>query len=376
MPAVIELIEGAASVPSFNLGLFMNDLHKLFLSELNSIYDGEQQLVDGLQELEQTSTSPELKDAFRNHLEQTKNHATRIEQAFHDLDKAPTHKRCHGIEGILHEGRTVAADFEDEPALDALLIASAQKAEHYEITTYGTLCTWAKELGHKRALELLKQNLKEEKEADIKLSELAESSQNAKARQTHSNTGHGRRPSSALKLAFVRELREMLDAEHLLISTLAEVAYYADSPIVKFAARHHRSQTKKHAERLQRVFSEIGEIADRKPCEGIEGIIDDAQVAVEEFLGNPALDAAMIAAAQKAEHYEITTYGTLCTWAKELGQGTALSLLKDNLSDEKQTDHLLSLAAELLLNPKAKRHESVKRSFEMAEFVKTATHAG
>lgn len=230
-------------------------------------------------------------------------------------------------------------------------------------------CTWAEELEQNGALELLKENLKEEKEADVKLTGLAKSSQNAKAKQRG-----GRKPSSALQLAFIRELRQMYDAEHLLINTLEEVAYYATSGVLRFAVRHHRSQTEKHVQRLQKVFGELGETVDRKPCEGIEGIIDDAQVTVEEFLGNPALDAAMIAAAQKAEHYEITTYGTLCTWAKELGERTVLGLLKDNLSDEKTTDHILSLAGELIWNRKAQRHESVKRTSEMGEFVKMATH--
>lgn len=179
-----------------------------------------------------------------------------------------------------------------------------------------------------------------------------------------------------LKRLFVLQLREIYDGEHLLISALAELAHYADSYLLKFAIRHHKSQTEKHIERLEKVFRLLNEIPDRRPCSGIEGIIDDAQVAVEEYLGNPALDAALIAAAQKAEHYEITTYGTLCCWAKELGERRVLNLLKENLSDEKSTDHKLSLAAELLRNPKAKQQDSVKRPAEMAEFLKLATHAG
>jgi ferritin-like metal-binding protein YciE len=178
-----------------------------------------------------------------------------------------------------------------------------------------------------------------------------------------------------LERLFIRQLREMYDAENLLIPALEELAYYADSRLLKFAFRHHRSQTEKHVERLQKVFKEIGALPDRLPCSGIEGIIDDAQVSVEEFLGNPALDAALIAAAQKAEHYEICAYGSLCSWAEELGCDEALDLLKDNLSDEKFTDHALTLAGEILRNPKANRQDMPKRSSETAEFLKLATHA-
>jgi ferritin-like metal-binding protein YciE len=95
-----------------------------------------------------------------------------------------------------------------------------------------------------------------------------------------------------------------------------------------------------------------------------------------EFMGNSALDAALIAAAQKAEHYEIVTYGTLCSWARELRHEGVLALLEENLKDEKATDRNLTLAAESLRNPAAKRHNYSKRSAEMAEFLKEATHAG
>lgn len=179
-----------------------------------------------------------------------------------------------------------------------------------------------------------------------------------------------------LERLFLRELREMFDAEHLLVCALAELAYYAESPLLKFAFRHHKSQTEKHVKRLEQVFRELGQVPDRKPCDGIEGIIDDAQVTVMEFLGNSALDAGLIAAAQKAEHYEIVTYGTLCCWARELGLEGVFALLEENLKDEKATDRNLTLAAESLRNPAAKRHNYAKRSAQMAEFLKEATHAG
>lgn len=159
----------------------MNDLQKLFVSELKDIYDAEQRLVQALSELEENATSGELKAAFHDHGEETKNHVNRLEQVFEHLGESPKRKTCHGIEGIVDEGQTLAQEFKGNSALDAALIGAGQKAEHYEISSYGTLCSWAKELGYAEALTLLKSNLSEEKEADAKLTALAKSSHNADA---------------------------------------------------------------------------------------------------------------------------------------------------------------------------------------------------
>ena len=160
----------------------MNDLEKLFVSELKDIYDGEQQLVEALGELEETATSGELKSAFHEHKEETKNHVNRLESVFRELGQEPKRKTCHGIEGIIDEGQTMAKEFANNSALDAALIAAGQKAEHYEITSYGTLCSWAEELGRPNITSLLEQNLSEEKAADQKLTMLAEQSRNAEAK--------------------------------------------------------------------------------------------------------------------------------------------------------------------------------------------------
>lgn len=178
-----------------------------------------------------------------------------------------------------------------------------------------------------------------------------------------------------LEILFNRELRQMFDCENQLVDALAELAYYAESVLLKTAILHHKSQTEKHVERLEEVFRATGQVPDRMPCKGIEGIIDGAQVAVMEFLGNSAIDAALIAAAQQAEHFEIVSYGTLCAWAKELGYTRALKLLKENLAEEKATDRNLSLAAEMMSNPKARQNDTAKQTTEMAEFLKVATHA-
>ncbi len=177
-----------------------------------------------------------------------------------------------------------------------------------------------------------------------------------------------------LEKLFVTELGEIYDAEHQLVSALEELQKYSISKLLKLAFAHHAKQTRKHSERLEKVFQELGVSPQRRPCMGIEGILDEAQTLVEEFMHNPALDAALIGAAQKAEHYEITSYGSLCAWAKQLGKQKAVSLLEENLSDELQTDKALSLLAHYSRNPKAEQQDSAKRPAEEAELLKAITH--
>ncbi len=161
----------------------MNDLEKLFIGELSDAYDAEHQLIDVLPKMADMAHSDELKSAFNQHLEQTKGHARRVEEVFQSFGQTPRRKHCDGLEGIIDEGELVAKEFENNTALDAGLIAGAQKVEHYEIATYGSLCTWAQELGNDRAINLLKEILNEEKETDEKLTMLATSGLNVQASQ-------------------------------------------------------------------------------------------------------------------------------------------------------------------------------------------------
>jgi ferritin-like metal-binding protein YciE len=159
----------------------MNDLEKLFVTELEDMYDGEQQLVDALSEMEESAASGELKNAFHEHLEQTRTHVNRLESVFRAIGQEPHRRSCKGLEGIIDEGEKLAKEFRGNSALDAGLIASGQKAEHYEITSYGSLCSWAEELGNSQVAALLQQNLQEEKETDERLTRLAESYRNPEA---------------------------------------------------------------------------------------------------------------------------------------------------------------------------------------------------
>jgi ferritin-like metal-binding protein YciE len=156
-------------------------LHDLFVQELKDILDGERQLVKALPKLAKTAANADLKAGIEEHLEQTKGHVTRIERVFEMMGTKALGKKCIGIQGILEEGQETVSAQKDPELADAALIASCQKVEHYEIATYGTLCAWARTLEIDQAARLLEETLEEEKAADEKLTELAESSINASA---------------------------------------------------------------------------------------------------------------------------------------------------------------------------------------------------
>jgi ferritin-like metal-binding protein YciE len=156
-------------------------LHDAFLDELRDVYDAEKQLIKALSKLAKTATSPELQQAFSDHLEETEGHVQLLEQAFESLDEKPRGKHCDGIAGIIEEGKNVMEEDFDPITMDACLVAAGQRAEHYEMAAYGTLIAWAKAMGHTEAAGLLEQILEQEKAADQKLTELAESGINQEA---------------------------------------------------------------------------------------------------------------------------------------------------------------------------------------------------
>ncbi len=155
-----------------------SDLHELFLNELADILSAEQQLTKALPKMAEAANSRELKAAFETHLAETENQITRLEQVFASLDEPVKTKECKAMKGLLKEGKDLMEEMADSSALDAALIASAQKVEHYEIASYGTVSTWAEMMGHEDAVELLEATLEEERAADEKLSAIAEGSAN------------------------------------------------------------------------------------------------------------------------------------------------------------------------------------------------------
>ena len=149
-------------------------LRAAFIDELRDAYDAEKQLTKALPKMAKAASSPKLRTAFEDHLEETRGQIERLEQIFESLDEKVRGKHCEGIAGIIEEGKTVMEEDFDEATMDACLIAGGQRAEHYEIAAYGALIAWAKAMGHMDAVELLQQTLDEEKMADEKLSALAE----------------------------------------------------------------------------------------------------------------------------------------------------------------------------------------------------------
>ena len=156
-------------------------LHDAFLDELRDCYDAEKQLTKALPKLAKAATSSELRDAFENHLEETQGHVDRLEQVFELLDEKAKGKHCDGIAGIIEEGQNAMDEDFDDATMDAVLIASGQRAEHYEMAAYGTLVAWARGMGHNEAADLLQETLDEEKAADEKLTFIAESGVNQEA---------------------------------------------------------------------------------------------------------------------------------------------------------------------------------------------------
>src|SRR5258705_10565576 len=156
-------------------------LHDAFLDELRDAYDAEKQLTKALPKLAKAASSPELRTAFENHLGETRGQIDRLEEVFTILGEKVHGKHCDGIAGIIEEGKSVMEEEFDEATMDACLIASGQRAEHYEMAAYGTLVAWALAMGHTEAADLLQQTIDEEKAADEKLSSLAEDGINQEA---------------------------------------------------------------------------------------------------------------------------------------------------------------------------------------------------
>lgn len=148
-------------------------LQELFLSTLQDIYHGEKQILKALPKMAKHSTTPELKEAFQHHLQETEGQVERLLRVFELMDKSARGRTCEAIEGLVEEGKEVMSEAETGEVMDAGLIAAAQAVEHYEIARYGTLIAWAQELGQKEAAQLLEQTLQEEKKANDLLNKIA-----------------------------------------------------------------------------------------------------------------------------------------------------------------------------------------------------------
>lgn len=159
----------------------MKTLRDLFLDELADMYDAERRIVKALPKMTEAATGEDLKAAFLFHLKETEGHVKKLEEVFQSFDKPVKGKTCEATVGLLEEADEIAEEFAGSSALDAALIAAAQKVEHYEIATYGCLHEWAGLLGNQKAARLLEGILEQEKGTDVALTELARASSNEEA---------------------------------------------------------------------------------------------------------------------------------------------------------------------------------------------------
>jgi ferritin-like metal-binding protein YciE len=159
----------------------LDSLEKLFLEELKDVYNAEKQILRALPKMAKAAESPELQQAFTKHLKETAGQVQRLERIFRELGQAARGKKCKGMEGLLEEGKEVLEEDGEPAVIDAALIASAQRVEHYEIAAYGCLRSYAQLLGYSQAEQLLQQTLQEEEAADQKLTQLGESGINEAA---------------------------------------------------------------------------------------------------------------------------------------------------------------------------------------------------
>jgi len=166
------------------MGLFTKDIETmddLFVHTLKDIYYAENQIVKALPEMIEKATDAKLKESFKSHLAETRTHVKRVEQVFQMHGVEIEGVDCPAIDGIIEEANDVAGEVDDKQVLDAALIAAAQAVEHYEMSRYGTLVAWAKQLGRTDCAGMLEATLKEEKAADMKLTKIAESQVNRQA---------------------------------------------------------------------------------------------------------------------------------------------------------------------------------------------------
>ncbi|HLU09698.1 MAG TPA: ferritin-like domain-containing protein [Oceanobacillus sp.] len=159
----------------------LQNLNDLLLDHLKDLYDAEHQITKALPKMAKAASSPQLKTAFEKHLSETENQIRRLEQVFETMGKKATRKTCKGMKGLIEEGEEILKEDAADDVRDAGLIAAAQKVEHYEIASYGTVRAYAEMLGMNEAADLLQKTLDEEGNTDKKLTQLAESRVNVKA---------------------------------------------------------------------------------------------------------------------------------------------------------------------------------------------------
>lgn len=174
-------VDTTKSITAEDEGVKLLSLHDLFVKELKDIFYAEKQLIIALPKMVEAATSPELKEAFEDHLDVTEVHVKRLEEVFSLLDLSPATRKCETMEGLINDSEKLISETADLLVRDAALICTVQKMEHYEIASYGCLRTFAMVLGYDEAADLLQVTLDEEGSVDRRLTEIAESTVNEEA---------------------------------------------------------------------------------------------------------------------------------------------------------------------------------------------------
>jgi ferritin-like metal-binding protein YciE len=159
----------------------LNTLQDLYIHELKDLYSAENQIVKALPKMAKEASAPELRTAFEEHLQQTREHVSRLERIFERMNESPKGSSCDGMKGIISEGEDLMDEDADESVCDAALIGAAQRVEHYEMAAYGSVRTYARQLGYQEDAALLQRTLDEEGATDKKLTSIAESHVNVEA---------------------------------------------------------------------------------------------------------------------------------------------------------------------------------------------------
>ena len=180
---------------------------------------------------------------------------------------------------------------------------------------------------------------------------------------TLNNCSHGGNMSEGLKELYVDELKDLYNAENQLVKALPKMAKAASSEELRQGFEEHLEQTRGHVQRLEKIFKSLGESPKGKKCKGMEGLVAEGAEVMEEDLEDSVMDAALIGAAQRVEHYEIAAYGTACAFAEVLGESDQASLLNETLEEERETDEKLTKLAEEI-NSQANEKEEKKETVD------------
>ena len=229
------------------MGLFSKDIKSmedLFLHTLQDIYYAENQIVKSLPKMIDKATSPQLTAGLRMHLRETEGQVKRLEQVFKKLGQEPKGTDCPAIDGIIKEADEVAGEVEDKKVLDAAIVGSAQAVEHYEISRYGTLIAWARELGHSNVVPLLNANLKEEKATDKKLTMLAEGKVNRRAAGRSTSRAASGRAKTTSRATSGRAKTARATSGRAKTTTRSRTATSKRAPVRRAAARSATTKRK------------------------------------------------------------------------------------------------------------------------------------